>query len=424
MALTALEIKHAKEGMHADGNGLYLQVNKAGAKSWIFRYQINARRREMGLGSLNDKTALKARAEIPALREKVAAKIDPLELKRQAHADVRTQAAEAKLKSFTFEAAALEYIQNNRAGWSNAKHAWQWENSLSLYAFPVFGSVPVGSVTTDHVLATLAPIWASKTETATRIRQRIESILDYARVKNYRTGDNPARWRGHLEHTLPKPSSVRTVQHLPALPYKNLGEFMAELQLREGNGARALEFSILTAARSGEVRGATWSEINMEDRVWVVPAERMKGKQEHRVPLSYRALQILNTAPRIAGQDLIFPGQKNGKPISDMTVKAAIMRINEDRIKAGMPEWVDAKSGATIVPHGFRSSFRDWAGEITDYPNEMGELALAHAVGDKVEAAYRRGNMFEKRRKMMDDWATWCDPKIAGAVVPLWANVA
>lgn len=424
MALTALQIKHAKEGMHSDGGGLYLQVSKAGTKSWIFRYQIDGRRREMGLGGLADKSAIKARAEIPALRAQLAVKCDPLELKRIARADSQAEAEKADLHLTTFRTAASEYILKNRSGWSNDHHAWQWQNSLELYAFPTFGDLPAQLVSTEDVLAALTPIWETKTETATRVRQRIESILDYAKVKGYRTDDNPARWRGHLEHILPKPSSVRAVKHQPAVPFKRMGEFMQDLRPREGSGASALEFAILTASRSGEVRGARWGEIDLVERVWTVPAERMKGRKDHLVPLSGRAVQILQGIPRVAGQDLIFAGQKLDAPLSDRTLLAVVIRINKDRRAANEPEWVDAKTNVTVVPHGFRSSFRDWAAEVTDYPNEMGELALAHAVGDKVEAAYRRGSMFEKRRRMMEDWAAWCDSKSTGVLVPLLANAA
>lgn len=424
MALTALQIKHAKEGMHSDGGGLYLQVSKAGTKSWIFRYQIDGRRREMGLGGLADKSAIKARAEIPALRAQLAANSDPLELKRIAQADSQAEAEKADLHSTLFKTAALEYILKNRKGWSNAHHAWQWENSLGLYAFPTFGDRPAQLVSTEDILAALTPIWETKTETATRVRQRIESILDYARVRGYRSGDNPARWRGHLEHILPKPSSLKAVKHQPAVPYKSMGEFMEDVRLREGSGARALEFAILTASRSGEVRGAMWGEVNLVERVWVVPAERMKARRDHLVPLSGRAIEILEEIPRLAGQDLIFAGQKLDRPLSDRTLLAVIVRINKDRIAAGLPEWVDGKTNVPVVPHGCRSSFRDWAGDVTEYPNEMGELALAHSVGDKVEAAYRRGVMFEKRRRMMDDWAAWCDSKSTGVLVPLLANAA
>lgn len=424
MALTALQIKHAKEGLHADGNGLYLQVTESNTKSWMFRYQINGRRRAMGLGSLAEKSAIQAREMVASLRAKVAAGIDPLEEKRAAEAAKLTREVEAKLKSTTFKAAAIEYISNKSPEWSNAKHTAQWVSTLTKWAFPVFGDMPVGDVATEHVLEVLKPIWLTKTETATRVRQRIENILDYARFKNWRTGENPARWSGHLEHSLPKANSVRVVRHHPALPFAQMPEFMDELRAREGNGARALEFVILTAARSGEVRGARWDEIDMENRVWIVPAARMKAKREHRVPLSDSAWHLLDSLPRVVGEPLVFPGWKANTPLSDMSLKATIDRINETREAKGLPLWLDPKTGTPVVPHGFRSSFRDWAAEVTDYPNEMGELALAHTVGDKVEAAYRRGNMFEKRRKMMNDWATWCEASGANTVVSILANVA
>lgn len=424
MALTALQIKHAKEGMHADGSGLYLLVSKAGAKSWIFRYQINGRRREMGLGGVAEKSAVQVRAEVGRLRASLAAGTDPLDAKQQAIAENKVKAEMAKIRAITFKDAALEYIDVKKAGWSNEKHVWQWENSLSLYAFPFFGSLPVSDVSTEHVLAGIGPIWVTKTETATRVRQRIEKILDYARFQNWRSGENPARWNGHLEHTLPKPGSVRKVEHQPALPFQHMAEFMAELRKREGSGARGLEFAILTASRSGEVRGARWSEIDMTTGVWTVPAERMKAKKEHRVPLSASALRVLEAMPKVADEGLIFPGTRPNTPMSDMTLKATIGRINKDRLKAELSLWTDAKSGVPVVVHGFRSTFRDWAAEVTHYPGEMAEMALAHTVADRVEAAYRRGTMFEKRRQMMIDWAAWCEASNATVLAPVLANVA
>lgn len=428
MALTALKIKSNKPGVFADGNGLYLQTTTAGAKSWIFRYSINNRRRSMGLGSISDKTIAAARADIPALRAQVVAGLDPIEERDRAAIEVKVKLEVAKLESTTFKEAALAFIEKKKPEWSNDKHVWQWTNSLEKFVFPVFGSVPVGDVSTHHVLDALNAIWLTKNETATRVRQRIEQILDFAKFNKWRAGENVATWAGHLEHTLAKPSRVSVVEHQPALPYKKIAEFLTDLRQRKGMGARALEFLILTAARSGEVRGARWDEIDLTSGIWTVPPSRMKGekgkRKEHRVPLSDRAIELLKALPRMAVGPLVFFGRDGDTPLSDMTIKASIGRINADRIDANLPPWVDEKSGRSVVPHGFRSSFRDWAGEITHYPNEMAELALAHAVGDKVEAAYRRGDMFEKRRQMMNDWAIWCEIKDAQRIHSIFANAA
>jgi integrase len=298
----------------------------------------------------------------------------------------------AQLKHMTFKACAQAYIDAHRAEWKNAKHAKQWASTLATYAYPKLGNLPVAAVDDALVLKVLLPIWEKKTETATRLRGRIESVLDWATFNKFRQGENPARWKGHLDNSLAKPKKVTSVTHHPALPYSGIGPFMAALRKREGVGARALEFAILTAARSGEVRGATWDEVDLKNRLWLIPAERMKMTREHRVALSDAAVELLEGLPRIDGELLVFPGSKKNRPMSDMTLTAVLRRMEVEGVTA----------------HGFRSTFRDWAAESTNYPSDMAEMALAHSIGDKVEAAYRRGDMLKKRFRMMNEWAKFC----------------
>lgn len=408
MALTALQIKHAKEGMHSDGNGLYLRVQASGAKSWIFRFQLNRRRREMGIGTLSDKPAVEARSEAAILSSLVRSGIDPIDQRKQ---EVET-AALATIKSSAermgFRIVADEYIKTHQAGWKNEKHAQQWNNTLKTYVYPTIGEKPVGRVTMDDVLAILEPLWKTKTETATRVRSRIELILSYAKAKKLREGENPALWRGNLDAILPKPTKLKKIRHHPALPYGQMAAFMKKLRSTLGSGARALEFAILTAARSGEVRLATWKEIDFEARLWTVPAERMKAGREHWIPLSDQALALLKAQPKIDGVDFIFPGVKAKKPLSDMTLSALIRNFNKAKGENAML-WVDPKSGDGVVPHGFRSTFRDWSAEVGHYPREVAEHALAHSLPDKVEASYHRGTMLERRRPMMQAWADSLD---------------
>jgi integrase len=290
----------------------------------------------------------------------------------------------------TFEQSARTYLSAHEAGWRNAKHAGQWRATLETYAYPVMGRLLVRDVTLPHVLAVLEPIWQNKTETAVRLRGRIESILDWAAARGYRDGLNPARWRGHLDKMLAQPSKVAKRDHHAALSLEELGAFMKRLRKQEGVGARALEFVILTAARSGEVRGAKWSEIDLADNLWTVPGERMKAGKEHRVPLSGAVTKLLRALPRMEGSDLVFPSPRGGT-LSDMTLAAVMRRMNVD-----------------AVPHGFRSTFRDWCSEKTNFPHEVAEMALAHTIANKVEAAYRRGDLFDKRRQMMENWASFC----------------
>lgn len=351
----------------------------------MLRVMIGQRRRDMGLGGYPDVTLAGAREAARRAREKIKAGIDPIEEARAARSQLRA----AQASALTFEQASRAYIASHEAGWRNAKHAQQWRNTLESYAYPLVGSLLVRDVALPHVISILEPIWLTKTETASRLRGRIEQVLDWATARGLRDGPNPARWRGHLDKMLPRPSKVARPGHHAALQLDGMAAFMKRLRAVAGMGARALEFAILTAARSGEVRGATWSELDLTAAVWKVPAERMKSGKEHRVPLSPAALSLLEGLPHMAGEALIFPAPRGGQ-LSDMTLTAVLRRMHVD-----------------AVPHGFRSTFRDWCSERTNYPNEVAEMALAHTIGDKVEAAYRRGDLFDKRRRMMHDWASF-----------------
>jgi integrase len=402
--LAPVALKSLGDGWHSDGGNLYLFV-RGESRAWVFRFVApDGKRRNMGLGSQYSVSLAEARKQAALLREQVkhpTTPIDPLAARRKSRLAERL----ATRKHMTFKACALAYIDAHRAEWKNPKHAKQWENTLATYAYPVFGDLPVDVVDDALVLKVLMPIWESKTETATRLRGRIESVLDWATFSKFRQGDNPARWKGHLDNSLAKPNKVAKVKHHAALPYTEMGSFMAELRQREGVGARALEFAILTAARSGEVRGATWDEIDMENQLWVIPAERMKMEKEHRVPLSDAAVKLLKSLPRFDDEVMVFPSAKPKRPMSDMTLTAVLRRMERDDLTA----------------HGFRSSFRDWAAESTNYPSDMAEMALAHSIGDKVEAAYRRGDMLKKRFRMMNDWAKYCATgrSVSGGVVPI-----
>jgi integrase len=335
-------------------------------------------------------------------RKLVLAGMDPIEHRRSER--TAQQLEDARM---TFDQCAAEYIKDHRAGWKNAKHAEQWQSTLDTYASPVFGTLSAQAVDTALVMRALQPIWQTKTETASRVRGRIESVLSWATTRGERKGENPARWRGHLENLLPARGKVRKVEHHPALPYTETGAFVVELQAQRSIGALALEFTILTVARTTEATSAEWTEFDLRAKLWTVPAGRIKGGKEHRVPLTPRAIAILEEMQR-AGCKYVFPGLKPGKPLSNMALLAVVERMNERRTASGQPKWIDPRQEKEIVPHGFRSTFRDWAAERTNFPNEMVEMALAHAIGDKVEAAYRRGDLFEKRRRLMDAWADFC----------------
>lgn len=384
--LGALAVSRLREpGMHAVGgvSGLYLQVTGSGARSWILRATIGGKRRDMGLGGFPDVTLAVAREKAREARTKIEQGADPILERERAQSALRAEQA----KSMTFEAACLALIDAKSDEWRNAKHRAQWSASLEAYAFPIIGKLQVGDVGQPQVLNVLQPIWKDKTETANRLRGRIEQVLDWARVRGFREGENPARWRGHLDKLLPAPNKIARVIHHRALAIDAMPGFMADLRQRKGISPRALEFLVLTAARSGEVRGATWAEIDMDARVWTVPAERMKAGKEHRVPLSPQAVALLSSLPRIDGNELVFPAPRGGV-LSDMTLTAVMRRMELD-----------------AVPHGMRSTFRDWAAERTNYPREVAEMALAHTIGNAVEAAYRRGDLFSKRSMLMSDWA-------------------
>jgi integrase len=377
--------KISAPGLHFVGGvqGLALQVNPAGARSWSLRVVIGGKRRDMGLGPYPGVTLAMAREKARDARELIRQGVDPIRRQQEAQSALRAAAAGA----LTFKECATAYIKAHKAGWRSVKHAQQWTNTLEQHAHPTIGALLVRDVGQAQVMNVLEPIWTEKTETASRLRSRIELVLDWATARGYREGLNPARWRGHLDKLLPAPGKIAKVVHHPALPAADVGAFMLRLRAAEGMGARALEFAILTAARSGEVRGAVWAEIDLTAKVWTVPAARMKAEKEHRVPLSADALALLAALPRLAGTELVFPAPRLGA-LSDMTLTAVLRRMN-----------------VPAVPHGFRSTFRDWAAERTAYPNEVCEMALAHTVENKAEAAYRRGDLFEKRRLMMADWA-------------------
>jgi integrase len=413
--LTALKVEKAKNpGLYPDGAGLYLRVGRGGAKSWALRYMLDGKAREMGLGGLTKVSLAEARKKAVDARLLLSERKDPLTAKAERTAAQRVEAARA----MTFDDCAEAYIKAQAPSWKNAKHRQQWENTLATYVSPVFGSVPIADVDTAMVMKVVEPLWSTKTETAGRVRARIETVLDWAKARGYRVGENPARWRGHLDQLLPKKSKVRKVRHHPALPYDELGTFMQDLRAQEGIAAAALEFLILTVGRTTEVIKARWPEV--EGKVWTVPAERMKDDREHRVPLTAAALVVLERM-RGQGGDFVFPGLKAGKPLSNMAMLNLIGRMNGDRREAALSLYVDPKrAGAEVTPHGFRSTFKDWARERTNFQGELSEAALAHAIGDKTEAAYARGDLFDKRRRMMDAWTEFCaKPAAASDVVAL-----
>jgi integrase len=399
--LSAKAVTHArKPGYYADGGGLYLQVSAGSTKSWIFRYALAGRAREMGLGPEHTVGLSEARQRAAANRLLLVDGIDPIEARNAKRAGDALNAA----RSITFAECAAAYIKAHRAGWRNAKHAAQWVTTLDEYAGPVIGALSVQAIDTPLVMRILEPIWQDKTQTANKLRGRIESVLDWARVRGYREGDNPARWRGHLDQLLPKPHKVAKVKHLAALPYDQMGEFMEALRAQEGNTARALEFAIRTAARTGEVAGAKWAEIDLDAALWTIPEARMKSHREHRVPLPSQAVKLLQGLEATRQSDYVFPERKKDAPLPVTAMLALLKRMGRD----------------DLTVHGFRSTFRDWASERTNYPREVCEMALAHAVSNQVEAAYRRGDLFEKRRRLMAEWAKHCDTKQQpGKVLPL-----
>ncbi len=402
--LTALSVQRARRpGLYGDGDGLYLQVSgpKGENRSWLFRYRLAGRSRAMGLGALLVVTLAEARTKALEARRLLAEGLDAIDARESRRALERAKRA----KLVTFRQAAETYLRSHASGWRNAKHAAQWRATLETYAYPIIGDLPVGEIDAGLVMKILDPIWAGKTTTAARVRGRIESILDAATARGHRKGENPARWKGHLENLLPARAKVQVVVHHAALPYAELGAFMAALRGQDGIAARALGFAILTACRTSEVIGATWGEIDLAAATWTIPANRIKAGREHRIPLSAPALAILRPLREIreAG-GFVFPGGRIGRGLSNMALLALLKRMKRDDLTA----------------HGFRSTFRDWAAEQTNFPRDVAEMALAHAIGDKVEAAYRRGDLFEKRRRMMEAWSRFAvDPVPKGKVVTL-----
>jgi integrase len=427
--LTAAEVRQLAErpGSYADGDGLYLQVSKIvrddgsvepGSPSWVYRYLAGKRERFMGLGPLRHVSLAQARELADKARQLRKQGVDPIAARRAGQTEHQLKAA----KMMSFADCAKAYAAAQATGWRSALHARQWSMSLETHVLPVFGNLPVAAIDVPLVLKAIEPIWNSKTETASRVRGRIEKVLDWATTRKYRTGENPARWKGLLETLLPKPSKVKEAarpsngrsEHHAALRYAEIGAFMYELRQQSASAARALEFLILTAARSGEVLLAAWGEINFAERMWVIPKERMKAGKEHCVPLSDAALAILTQMASTREGDLVFPGTRTGAPLGAGALSRVLRRI---RTEVGADE---------ITVHGFRSTFRDWAAERTNYPSEIAEMALAHIVGSAVQRAYKRSDMFEKRRGLAGAWAAYCDqpsvaPEERGQVIPMRA---
>jgi integrase len=395
---SAVEVKRLskKPGFHAVGGvaGLHLNVTDNRA-SWILRVQIGDKRSDLGCGGYPDVTLAQAREKAREKRLQIERGIDPREARRAVALALRA----AQAKALTFDQAAQACHAAKMVEFKNAKHRDDWISSLNRYAGPIIGDLPVASVDLPHIVRVLEPIWSKKTETATRVRQRIESVLSWAKVSGYRTGDNPARWKGNLEHALPKPARLQKVMHYPALPWQEVGAFLVQLRKREGIGARALEFAILTAARSGEVRGATWPEIDLQAKLWTIPAARMKAGKVHRVPLSEPAIRLLKSLPRLEGCPYVFPSPR-GKMLSDMSINSVTRRMSVD-----------------AVPHGFRSTFKDWCRSSTSYQDEVSELALAHVSTDATRAAYARDELLPKRERLMREWAKFCET-VPGKAAP------
>ena len=398
--LSTIKVAKLQEpGRYGDGGGLYLQISQWRTKAWLFRFERDGRERQMGLGPVDLLSLAAARERAKAARLLLLDGLDPIEHRNAARLAAHLEAA----NQVTFEECAETFIRSHAPGWTNPKHDAQWRSTLKNYAYPILGPLPVGKVDTTFILKVLEPIWMTKTETANRVRGRIEQVLDWARVRGYRAGDNPARWKGHLDHLLAAKSKISPTKHRAALPFKELPAFCSTLQTSEDVSAKALEFVILTAARTGEVRLMRPDELERDERLWIIPAARTKSKREHRVPLSDRAMNILVTIGAFeSGRQYVFPGRLRG-PLSDMTMLKLLQSSHPD-----------------LTVHGFRSTFKDWAAETTMHENIVTEMALGHVVGDEVEAAYRRGDLFQKRRALMDDWANYCGgPQVRGVVVSL-----
>ena len=379
-----------KRGWHADGGGLYLQVSKSGGKSWVFRYKRHGRAHVMGLGPTHDVPLKHARSRAQECRQKLLDGLDPMAERTRERMEARL----ANAMTVSFDDCAAGYIADHEASWRNRKHRQQWRHTLQTYASPVIGTLPIHKIDTALVLRVLQPIWRTKTETASRVRGRIELILDWAAARGYRGKDNPATWRGHIDKLLPAPNKVKRAQHLAALPYSQIAAFIEGLRAQDGTAARALEFTILTSARTSETRLATWGEFDLNARIWTVPGDRMKAGREHRVPLSQAAANLLVEVD----PEYVFPRPRAAGPLSNMAMLQTLKRMGR----------------SDITVHGFRSTFRDWTAEQTAYPRELAEKALAHTLNDRSEAAYQRGDMLEKRRRLMEAWAQYCDKPLRG----------
>jgi integrase len=428
--LSALGVARAtKIGLYGDGGNLFLRVGTGAAKSWVFRYMVAGQTHEAGLGSAITFSLKEARERARRYRQMLADGIDPIAQRQKKRDEQRLEAA----KAMSFRQAAESFIKAKSSEWTNANHAAQWSSTLETYVYPIIGDLPVARIDTGLVLKVIEPIWAAKPETASRVRGRIGSVLDWATSREYRSGENPARWKGHLENSLPKVAKAKAKvrretgrdEHHAALPYSEIAVFLAELRQQPGIAPRALEFLILTAARTREVLGAKWDEISrfheaglsnkikgnditvkddLAAKLWTVPGDRMKAGNEHRVPMSDAALAIVGEMAAIRESDFVFPGGRAKRPLGKMAMMRVLARMG--------------RSDLTV--HGFRSTFSDWVAEQTNFPSEVREMALAHAVGDKVEAAYRRGDLFEKRRALASAWARYCSmPAGGGAVVPM-----
>ena len=379
-----------------------MQITPNGGRTWLLKTTVGNRRREIGLGGFPDVTLAQARERAREAKDQIRQGIDPIEERRA----IKAALATAQKRGLSFADAVDKCLAAKLEAFKNPKHRDQWRNTLQTYAMPELGAMLVNEITVQDVLRVLEPIWQTKTETASRLRGRIEAVLSWATVSGHRTGENPARWGGNLKELLPAAASVSEKEHHPAVQIEDAPRWFAAIRTREGMGARALEFTALTAVRSKEVRGAIWEEIDLKAGMWVIPAVRMKMKSEHRIPLSREALALLDALPRLEDNPLVFPAPRGGQ-LSDMTLSQAMKRLHAADLAAGGSGFLDRVSKRPAVPHGLRSTFRDWVAEATHFPGDMAEIALAHKIGNAVEASYRRGDMVEKRRAMMSAWASY-----------------
>lgn len=407
--LTAVLIRQTKKcGLHSDGGGLNLKVTETGSKSFVFRYTLQGDEKRIGLGSIHTVTLAEAREKARAARQMLLEGIDPGKANREQRM--------AKLAVPTFSEACARYIAAKKSEWTNQKHRDTWESSLRMHIEPTIGTMRVDAIQTGDVVQALEQIWITMPETASRTRQRVEKVFDWCKISGYRTAENPARWRGCLEHLLPKLSKTQRTENQPALDWRRVPEFMKVLELEDGFAAKALKLVILCAMRSSEARLLRWEDVDMTGKIITIPGGRMKAGKEHRIPMSAEALRLLKGLKRIEGEALVFPGTKPGKPMSDATMLRVVQRINAD----SEDKFLDPKTGKPIVVHGFRASFKTWATEATAYPRDLVESALAHTIESKTEAAYQRGDALDKRRKLISQWATYATgPSVSGKVIGL-----